>query len=175
VLLVFLALFVAVDRLSGQRAPSSGTASGSSRPAAPTTSRPAATTTSRQPASTTTTMAPTTTTARASESTGATATTLRSPKGVTVQVLNGAFVPGLAHRVADRIRAAGYDVVAANTAFGTYTVSRVYYTDGHKADAEAFQARFHAFKTLLPASQARAGLSPKVDLHVIIGRNYQEI
>jgi LytR cell envelope-related transcriptional attenuator len=182
VLLVFLALFVAVDRLSGQRAPSSGTASGSSRPAAPTTSRPAATTTSRPPASsttsaapTTTTVAPTTTAARASESTGATATTLRSPKGVTVQVLNGAFVPGLAHRVADRIRAAGYDVVAANTAFGTYTVSRVYYTDGHKADAEAFQARFPAFKTLLPASQARAGLSPKVDLHVVIGRNYQEI
>jgi pyruvate/2-oxoglutarate dehydrogenase complex dihydrolipoamide acyltransferase (E2) component len=184
VLVVFLALFIAVDRLSGQRPPRSGTATGSSGTVAPTTSRPAAPATTRAPASTAppttapTTTAPTTTASTTSEptgATGATGTTLRSPKGVTVQVLNGVFVPGLAHRVADRIRRAGYDVVAANTALGSYSVSRIYYTDGHKADAEAFQARFPAFKVILPASQAQARLSREVALHVIIGQNYRDI
>jgi LytR cell envelope-related transcriptional attenuator len=176
VLVVFLALFIAVDRLSGQRPPRSGTATGSSGTVAPTTSRPAATVTTRAPASTAPpTTAPTTTASTTSEPTGATGTTLRSPKGVTVQVLNGVFVPGLAHRVADRIRRAGYDVVAANTALGSYSVSRIYYTDGHKADAEAFQARFPAFKVILPASQAQARLSREVALHVIIGQNYRDI
>jgi hypothetical protein len=171
VLVVFLALFVAVDRLSGQRTPSSVTASGSSGPAASTTSRPAAPATSRAPASSAApTTAPPTTAAG-----GATGTTLRPAKGVTVQVLNAVFVPGLARRVADRIRRAGYEVVATNTALGTYKVSRIYYTDGHKADAEAFRARFPAFRTILPASQAQARLSREVALHVIIGQNYQQI
>ncbi len=171
VLVVFLALFIGVDRLSGQRASRSGTATGSSGTSASTTSRPAVSATSSPPTST----APPTTPPSTSEPTKATGTTLRSPKGVTVQVLNSVFVPGLAHRVADRIRRAGYDVVAANTAFGSYTVSRIYYTDGHKADAEAFRARFPAFRTILPASQARAGLARDVALHVIIGQNYQEL
>jgi hypothetical protein len=176
VLLVFLALFIAVDRLSGQRSSGSGTAAGDSRPAALATSSTVAPTTSRPPASSapSTTGLPTTgpTTSRPPR---ATSTTLRSSKGVTVQVLNAVFVPGLAHRVADRIRAAGYKVVAANTALGTYTVSRIYYTDGHKADAEAFRARFPAFRTILPASEAQARLDREVALHVIIGQNYQDI
>jgi hypothetical protein len=176
VLVVFLALFVALDRLSGQRPPGPVAASGSSGPAASKTSRPAAPATSRAPASSAapTTAAPTST-AGGSAPTGATGTTLRSAKGVTVQVLNAVFVPGLAHRVADRIGRAGYRVVATNTALGSYTVSRVYYTDGHKADAEAFRARFPAFKTILPASQAQARLDREVALHVIIGQNYQQI
>ena len=178
VLLVFLALFVAMDRWSGQRSSGSGTAAGGSRPAAPTTSATASTvapTTSNAPASSAPTTGLPTTGPTTSRPPGATSTTLRSPKGVTVQVLNAVFVPGLAHRVADRISAAGYDVVAANTALGTYTVSRIYYTDGHKADAEAFRARFPAFKTILPASEAQARLDREVALHVIIGENYQEI
>jgi LytR cell envelope-related transcriptional attenuator len=174
VLAVFLALFVAVDRLSGQRSPRSVSASGSSGVVTATTSRPAPTTT-RAPTTAPPTSAPATTVTTTSQPTGATGTTLRSPRGVTVQVLNGAFVPGLAHRVAERIRAAGYDVVAVNTAFGNYLVSRIYYTDGHRADAEAFRARFPAFKTILPASQAQAGLSRKVALHAVIGQNYKEI
>lgn len=177
VLVVFLALFVVVDRLSGQRSSRSVSASGSSGDGTATTSRSAAPATTRAPTTTapSSTSAPATTVTSTSEPTGATGTTLRSPKGVTVQVLNGAFVPGLAHRVAERIRAAGYDVVATNTALGNYTVSRIYYTDGHKANAEAFRARFPAFKTILPASQAQARLSREVALHAVIGQNYQEI
>jgi hypothetical protein len=171
VLAVFLALFIAVDRLSGQRSSRSGIASGSSGPPGSATSMPAASATS----SPTTSTAPPTTPPGTTKPTRATATTLRSPKGVTVQVLNAVFVSGLAHRVADRIRRAGYDVVATNTAFGSYTVSRIYYTDGHKADADAFRARFPAFRTILPASEARARLARDVALHVIIGQNYQEL
>ena len=161
VLAAFLVLFVLVDRLSGPggsgQEPVAGSAPGATASSAPR----AATTSTRPPA----TPAPTTTRPAATGSTASPA------EGVTVQVLNGAFVAGLAHRVADRVRAAGYEVVAANTALGT-PVSRVYYTDGHRADAEAFRERFPAFQEIGPAP---ANLSPQVDLHVVIGKNYPGI
>jgi len=87
---------------------------------------------------------------------------------VTVQVLNGAYVRGLANRVAERVRKAGYQVVAANPALVT-PVSRVYYTPGHRADAEAFRKRFPEFGAI---GQAPPSLSRQVDLHVVVGRNY---
>jgi len=78
-------------------------------------------------------------------------------------------VTGLAHRVASQVRTAGYDVVAAKTALGSYSVSRVYYTGGHRADAEAFKERFPAFAVVEPAP---ANLSRRVALHVVIGKDY---
>jgi hypothetical protein len=174
VLVVFLALFIVVDRMSAQRSGRAPVASGTSRSPSttPTTTPPA----TRPPTTTlpSGTVPPTTATSTSGPA-GATSSTLRPAKGVTVQVLNAVFVPGLAHRVAGMIAAAGYDVVAANTALGSYKVSRIYYTDGHKADAEAFQKRFPAFEQAFPASQAQARLSREVDLHVIIGDNYREI
>jgi len=133
----------------------------------------------RQPdtsaAATTTTAAPTTT-ARATTTTPPTTTrkkatepTLRPAAGVSVQVLNGVWVTGLAHRVAAQVRGAGYDVVAAKTALGSYSVSRVYYTGGHRADAEAFKDRFPAFSVVEPAP---ANLDRRVTLHVVIGKDY---
>jgi hypothetical protein len=89
---------------------------------------------------------------------------------VTVQVLNGVFVDGLAHRVAARLRAAGYQVVAARTALGHYPESRIYYSPGHQADAEALRARFPVFAEVLPAP---ANLSRRVDLHVVVGADYR--
>jgi hypothetical protein len=161
VLASFLVLFLLVDRLSGPERADQGTASGTteSRTTASTRAPTSATGTSattRPP----TTGAPTTTTPSGS--------TLRPSKGVTVQVLNGAYVAGLANRVASRVRAAGYDVVAANTAFVT-PVSRVYYTSGHRADAEAFRERFPDFRVVAPAP---SNLSRQVDLHAVIGQNY---
>ena len=162
VLASFLVLFVLVDRLSGPERADQGTASGTteSRTTASTRAPTSATGTSattRPPA----TAAPTTTTAP-------TGSTLRPTKGVTVQVLNGASVAGLARRVAVRVRRAGYEVVAANTAFVT-PVSRVYYTAGHRADAEAFRDRFPAFSRVEPAPP---NLSDRVALHVVIGKDY---
>src|SRR5215204_43322 len=127
----------------------------------PTTTSARPTTTTRATTTTSTTAPPTT-----ERSTG---TTLRPAGGVTVQVLNGVWVTGLAHRVADQVRTAGYDVVAARTALGSYSVSRVYYTDGHRADAEAFKDRFPAFAVVEPAP---ANLSRRVALHAVIGKDY---
>jgi LytR cell envelope-related transcriptional attenuator len=160
----FLAVFIVVDRMSGP----DGTRRTAAAPPAPT-ARQADTTA----ASTTTTVAPTTT--RAPTTTAPPATkrttepTLRPASGVTVQVLNGVWVAGLAHRVASQVRTAGYDVVAANTALGNYRASRVYYTAGHRADAEAFRDRFPAFSVVEPAPP---NLSDRVALHVVIGKDY---
>jgi hypothetical protein len=148
VLVAFLAVFTIVDRMS---APDGGRRTAAAPPGSAT----------RQPD---TTPAPTTpTTKRATEP------TLRPAAGVTVQVLNGVWVTGLARRVAAQVRTAGYDVVAAKTALGSYSVSRIYYTGGHRADAEAFKDRFPAFAVVEPAP---ANLSRRVALHVVIGKDY---
>jgi LytR cell envelope-related transcriptional attenuator len=165
VLLAFLATFTVVDRMSatdeGRR-----TAAAPPGTAAQEPDTSAAATTTTTP-STTTTRA--TTTTRPPTTERPTGTTLRPAGGVTVQVLNGVWVTGLAHRVADQVRTAGYDVVAAKTALGSYSVSRVYYTDGHRADAEAFKDRFPAFAVVEPAP---ANLSRRVALHAVIGKDY---
>jgi hypothetical protein len=164
VLVAFLAVFTIVDRMS---ASDSGRRTAAAPPGS-VTEQPdtsvAATTTTAPPTTTTraTTTAPPTT-KRATEP------TLRPAAGVTVQVLNGVWVTGLAHRVAGQVRTAGYDVVAAKTALGSYSVSRVYYTGGHRADAEAFKDRFPAFAVVEPAP---ANLSRRVALHVVIGKDY---
>jgi LytR cell envelope-related transcriptional attenuator len=170
VLVAFLAVFTVVDRMSapdGTRrtaaAPPASTAGQADTSAVPTptTVAPAAT---RAPTTTTTTTTTTPPTTRRT-----TGTTLRPAGGVSVQVLNGVWVTGLAHRVASQVRTAGYDVVAANTAVGNYRSSRVYYTSDHRADAEAFRDRFPAFSRVEPAP---ANLSPQVALHVVIGEDY---
>ena len=165
VLLAFLAVFTIVDRMS---APDGGRRTAAAPPGAVTPEPDTS-------AAATTTTAPPTTTTRATTTTAppttkrATEPTLRPAGGVTVQVLNGVWVTGLAHRVAGQVRTAGYDVVAAKTALGSYSVSRVYYTGGHRADAEAFKDRFPAFAVVEPAP---ANLSRRVALHVVIGKDY---
>jgi LytR cell envelope-related transcriptional attenuator len=167
VLLAFLAVFTVIDRMSA-------TDAGRRTAAAPPGTAVQEPDTSSGPTTTTATAPPTTTT-RATTTTAPptterpTGTTLRPAGGVTVQVLNGVWVTGLAHRVADQVRTAGYDVVAAKTALGSYSVSRVYYTDGHQADAEAFKDRFPAFTVIEPAP---ANLSRRVALHAVIGKDY---
>ena len=165
VLVAFLAVFTVVDRMSTTGG--GGTRTAAAPPAVQEPDTSAAATTTAAP--TTTTRAPTTTTAAPTTTTGTTKSTLRPASGVTVQVLNGVWVTGLAHRVADQVRAAGYNVVAAKTALGSYSVSRIYYTGGHRADAEAFRDRFPAFSVIEPAP---ANLSRRVALHVVIGKDY---
>lgn len=166
VLVAFLAVFTIVDRMS---APDGGRRTAAAPPEAatpqPDTSATPTPTTAAPP--TTTTRAPATTAPPTTKR--ATEPTLRPAGGVTVQVLNGVWVTGLARRVAAQVRTAGYDVVAAKTALGSYSVSRVYYTGGHQADAEAFKDRFPAFAVVEPAP---ANLSRRVALHVVIGKDY---
>ena len=165
VLLAFLAVFTVVDRMSAPGGGGTRTAAAPPATQEPDTSAAATPTTTAPPA---TTRAPTTTTGPTTTK-GTTKSTLRPASGVTVQVLNGVWVTGLAHRVAGQVQAAGYDVVAAKTALGSYSVSRVYYTGGHRADAEAFKDRFPAFSVIEPAP---ANLSRRVALHVVIGKDY---
>jgi hypothetical protein len=168
VLVAFLAVFTVVDRMSTTGG--GGTRTAAAPPAAQEPDTSAAATTTTVAPTTATTRAPTTTTAAPTTTTKKTTkSTLRPASGVTVQVLNGVWVTGLAHRVAGQVRAAGYDVVAAKTALGSYSVSRVYYTGGHRADAEAFKDRFPAFSVVEPAP---ANLSRRVALHVVIGKDY---
>jgi hypothetical protein len=166
VLLAFLAVFTVVDRMSAPRQPGRGAAAPPATTARPDTNATAATTTTAAP----TTRAPTTTAPPTTR--GATEPTLRPAAGVSVQVLNGVWVAGLANRVAAQLRTAGYDVVAAQTALGNYSASRIYYTGNHRADAEAFQDRFPAFRLIEPAP---ANLDRSVALHVVIGRDYPGI
>ena len=163
VLVAFLAVFTVVDRMS---APDGTRRTAAAPPAArqPDTTAAATTTTTVAP---TTTRAPTTTAPPTTRR--PTGSTRRPAGGVTVQVLNGVWVDGLAHRVAAQVRTAGYQVVAANTALGNYSASRVYYTAGHRADAEAFRDRFPAFSRVEPAPP---NLSDRVALHVVIGKDY---
>jgi LytR cell envelope-related transcriptional attenuator/SPOR domain len=164
VLASFLVLFVLADRLSEPGRADRGTAGAAGTRTTVTTRAETSTAATTATSATTTTAAPTTT----ATTTAPTESTLRPAKGVTVQVLNGAYVAGAANRVAARVRSAGYDVVAANTALVT-PVSRVYYTPGHRADAEAFRARFPGFREVDPAP---ANLSRRVALHAVIGRDY---
>jgi hypothetical protein len=171
---VFLAVFIAVDQLSRAQSERQVTAqapvTASSERGGLLSGAPA---TTRAPAATATTTSVPPGSEPATTTTAAAAATTPPPvHGVTVQVLNGVFVPGLAHRVAAKLRAAGYDVVAANTAFGHFSVSRIYYTEGHEADALALQARFPAFKVIAPAPP---NLSRGVALHAVIGDNYQDL
>jgi LytR cell envelope-related transcriptional attenuator len=163
VLVVFLALFWSVDRFLDGGPP--GTRTRAAAPAtATTTSTTRAGTTSTTEAATSTTAAPSGT-----EPAG-TGTTLGKPVDVTVQVLNGSWRSGAAADMAARLRRSGYRVVATQLALGEFPVSRVYYSEGHLADALALQRRFPEFKQVEPAPKR---LSREVDLHAVVGRDYR--
>ena len=160
VLVVFLALFWAVDRFLGADAPAGRLA------AAPT---PTATSTTR---AATTTSGTTTSTSEPPSGTepAATATSLGAVKGVTVQVLNGSWRSGAAADMAARLRRSGYDVVATQLALGEFPASRIYYSEGHLSDALAMQRRFPEFRQVEPAPKR---LSREVALHAVVGRDYR--
>lgn len=173
-LVVFLGLFWGIDRfLGGDGGPEAAGTSRRTAAATPaSTAAPASTakpTTTGGPA---TTAGPTTTATPTTTAPPATQPTVRPASGVSVQVLNGTFKDGQARKVADMLRDAGYDVIATQAALGDYPVSRVYYSEGHLDDALALQKRFPAFQIVLPASESGTGLSSKVDLSAVVGRNF---
>lgn len=163
VLVAFLALFWGVDRYLGAGTPARPPAAVS---APVTTAAPRTTTTS----ATTTTAATTTTKPPSGTEPAATGTSLDPVHDVTVQVLNGSGSAGAATNVAARLRRAGYDVVATQLALGEFPVSRLYYSEGHRADALGLQRRFPAFKQVEPAPKR---LSREVDVHAVVGRDYR--
>jgi hypothetical protein len=164
VLVAFLALFWVVDRYLGAGTPARPPAAA----VAPvTTAAPRPTTTS---GATSTTATTTTTRPPSGTEPAATGTSLGQVHDVTVQVLNGSWSAGAATDVAARLRRVGYDVVATQLALGEFPVSRLYYSEGHLADALGLQRRFPEFKQVEPAPQR---LSRAVDLHAVVGRDYR--
>jgi hypothetical protein len=164
VLVAFLALFWAVDRYLGAPTPAHSPAPA----AAPVTTKVAPSSTTAN-ATTTTSTATTTTRPPSGTEPAATGTSLGPVHDVTVQVLNGSWSPGAATNVANKLRRAGYDVVATQLALGEFPVSRLYYSEGHRADALGLQRRFPEFKQLEPAPRR---LTRAVDLHAVVGRDY---
>jgi hypothetical protein len=160
VLVAFLALFWGVDRYLGAGTPARPPAAVS----APVTTAAPRTTTTTTTAATTTTKPPSGT------EPAATGTSLGPVHDVTVQVLNGSWSAGAATNVAARLRRAGYDVVATQLALGEFPVSRLYYSEGHLADALGLQRRFPEFKQVEPAPKR---LSREVDVHAVVGRDYR--
>jgi hypothetical protein len=165
VLVAFLALFWLVDRYLA-----AGTAGRPPVAAGPPAATVAPSSTSRATTTTSTTTTTTTTRAPSGTEPAATGTSLGPVREVTVQVLNGSWHSGAATDVAARLRRAGYEVVATQLALGEFPVSRLYYSEGHRADALALQRRFPEFKQVEPAT---GRLSREVDLHAVVGRDYR--
>ncbi len=172
VFLVFLLLFVLTDRLSR---------GGGDDQAAPPPTPPAVTT----PAPTTTgtpdsaegvdpgedddeasTPPPETTAPPASA-----APSLPTAEGVSVQILNGTGRTRLARDLEPVVRAEGYEVVNTDGAGLNYDRSTVLYNPGSEQDARAFQQRFPTFGAVRAAPSY---LSDRVQLHVIIGADFQQ-
>jgi hypothetical protein len=174
VLAAFLLLFIVIDRFSGPGG--EGQPSGGGAASRATTSTAGAATTTLPPTTVapTTTARPTTTTAPGTTRPPATrppaTTRLRSADGVTVQILNGTGELRIARDFKPLVNAEGYRVVNTANANGNYRISTVFYTPGHRPDAEAFRARFPAFRIVEPA---RPSLSNTVAIHVVIGENYR--
>jgi hypothetical protein len=82
------------------------------------------------------------------------------PGDVTVAVLNGTTVPGLAATLSDEVGAAGFNVgTITNFSDQQLAESIVQYSPGHEAEARAVSRRLHIDQRepVNPSSQALAG------------------
>lgn len=94
----------------------------------------------------------------------------RAPEETSVQVLDAGGGSGAASDVADVLADLGYDVVAVNPSRADYDVTTVLYTRDNDAEAEALHARDERFAQTAPNER----LSEGVDLHVVVGPDWQE-
>ena len=138
---------------------------GPSEPAAPgDTASPDTSTTDNatEPAATATS----TTSTEASPSEDASAGEI-PPGEISIQVLDAVHDPGAvtAHRIADRLKADGYDVLVVNPAGKLYGTTTVMYTPGHE-DAARQIAKAYGFAKV---TAAVSNLSNSVDVHLVVG------
>lgn len=94
---------------------------------------------------------------------------LLDPSQVSVQVLNGTNVSGLAAETADLLEQAGYDIRTIDDAPTSYDVTTIHYVPKRKADAEALAQAFFPTAVLEIAED-----DLKVDVTVNIGEDYAE-
>jgi hypothetical protein len=102
---------------------------------------------------------------------GRQARALSSP--VTVQILNSVnnpMSPMDRIRLESQFKAAGYEVVATKNALDN-PGTRIYYTEGHRADAKKFRERFPFLQVI---ERAPSGLSTQIALHVLVGGDFYD-
>lgn len=93
-----------------------------------------------------------------------------APSRISVQILDAAGDGGVrARSAASRLRRAGYRVVAINEASRVYPRSEVMYSPGNEAKASQIAAAY-GFSSVRPKP---ANLTSAVDVHLVIGRDYQ--
>lgn len=92
------------------------------------------------------------------------------PQDTTVQVLDGVGSGTQAEDAAAALEDLGYDVVVVNPAGLEYNSTRVLATEGHDTDGEALIERDDRFGAL----DRNRTLSAEIDLHVIVGADWQD-
>ncbi|MFN2557578.1 MAG: LytR C-terminal domain-containing protein [Nitriliruptorales bacterium] len=93
-----------------------------------------------------------------------------APSRISVQILDAAGDGGTRARMAaSRLRADGYNVVAINQASRTYPRTEVMYSPGDEAKARQI-AFAYGFSSVRPKP---SNLTNAVDVHLVIGRDYQ--
>lgn len=91
------------------------------------------------------------------------------PEETTVQVLDGVGDSPQLEQLAAALEELGYAVVARNPSGTTYAVTTVLFTEGNEEAARALQDRDPRIVERLP----NPGLSEQVDLHVVLGGDWQ--
>lgn len=93
-----------------------------------------------------------------------------APSRVSVQVLDAAGDDGVrARRAVSRLRADGYNVVATNEASRVYSRTEVMYSPGKEAAARQIASAYG----LSEVRPKPSNLTSRVDVHLVIGRDYQ--
>jgi hypothetical protein len=91
------------------------------------------------------------------------------PSDISVQVLNGTEVAGLAGDTADILGEAGYDVKTVGDAETAYETTTIFYVPKRKVDAQLLQQAFFPTAVLEVAEE-----DVKVDVTVILGSDYAD-
>ena len=89
------------------------------------------------------------------------------PSEISVQVLNGTEVSGLAGDTADLLEESGYEILAIADAETSYEVTTLFHKPKRKADAELLKSQFFAGAELQVADD-----DVKADITVNIGADY---
>jgi hypothetical protein len=92
------------------------------------------------------------------------------PAFTTMQVLDAGGGRERLRAAASALSALGYRVVSTSSARQDVTRTTVWFTSGNETKAEALRARDPRFADVAP----NAGLSAQVDLHVLIGPDWQQ-
>lgn len=90
------------------------------------------------------------------------------PESTTLQVLDAGGGRGRRRAAVSALEALGYQVVSTASARQDVTRTTIWFTRGNEAKAQALQARDPRFADIAPS----AGLSARVDLHVLIGPDW---